>query len=393
MDMEKPYILAKTTHENRRIKIVSILIFFLENYLQLDLPDLCKFRPSINFFLIMSSFAKNEFFSSFRIAIISAFVSAVFMYYIYYQGWQSIAAGLCIGFFIPISLFFYTHIIAKKYLIKSNLLVVLTLNTVVHLIVIFVVAVFFVGVFYLKGDFQQMFKNTSFFYSSYLMIGIGFGLALALIFNFFSILNTLIGQRILGKLFIGMYRNPIEVDRVFMFLDIKSSTSIAEQIGHIKFLSLVNDFFYDIVEPVRLTRGEIYKYVGDEAIITWKTKDALKDSNCLKCFFLIQKVIENKSDYYQKKYGLIPEFKAGLHGGLSVTGELGYTKREIAYMGDVLNTTARIEGACKTYDEPILVSESLMTQLSMQEKYRFSAVGKEKLRGKEQEMSLFKIQG
>ena len=224
------------------------------------------------------------------------------------------------------------------------------------------------------------------------MIGVGFGLGLALIFNFFHILNTLIGRRILGKLFIGMYRNPIEVDRVFMFLDIKSSTTIAEQIGHIKFLSLVNDFFYDIVEPVRQTRGEIYKYVGDEAIITWKTKDAIKESNCIQCFFLIQEVIEKRRDYYLKKYGLVPEFKAGLHGGLSVTGELGYTKREIAYMGDVLNTTARIEEECKTYNEPILISEDLLTQLSHQNDYNFTEVGKSKLRGKELEMSLYKIQ-
>jgi len=340
----------------------------------------------------MNSVTKSEFLSSFRTAIISAIVSAVFMYIIYYPGWQSIAAGLCIGFFIPISLFFYTHIIVRKYLIKSNLLLLLTLNTIVHVIVIIIVAVFFVVVFYLKGDFYVIFENTSFFYSRYLMIGIGFGLGLALIFNFFSILNTLIGRRVLGKLFIGMYRNPIEVDRVFMFLDIKSSTTIAEQIGHIKFLSLVNDFFYDIVEPVRQTRGEIYKYVGDEAIITWKTKDAIKDSNCIQCFFLIQEIIEKKRAYYLKKYGLVPEFKAGLHGGISVTGELGFTKREIAYMGDVLNTTARIEEACKTYNEPFLISEKLMTQMSQQKIYHFSEVGIEKLRGKEKEIALYKIQ-
>ena len=340
----------------------------------------------------MNSVTKNEFLSSLRTAVISGIISAVFMYFFYYQGWQSIAAGLCIGFFIPICLFFYTNKIARKYLIKSNLLVVLTLNTIVHVIVIFIIAVFFVVMFYLKGDFQQIINDVSFFYSRYLIIGIGFGLGLALIFNFFYILNTLIGRRILGKLFIGMYRNPIEVNRVFMFLDIKSSTTIAEQIGHIKFLSLVNDFFYDIVEPVRQTSGEIYKYVGDEAIITWKTKDAIKESNCIHCFFSIQEVIEKRKAYYQKKYGLVPEFKAGLHGGLSVTGELGYTKREIAYMGDVLNTTARIEEACKTYGEPILISGNLMSQMSHQGNYNFSEVGKAKLRGKEKEMTLFKIQ-
>ncbi len=340
----------------------------------------------------MNSVTKNEFFISLRTAIISGFVSAVFMYFFYYPGWQSIAAGLCIGFFIPFTLFFYSNKIANKYLIKSNLLLLLALNTIVHVIVISVIAIFFVGVFYLKGDFHQIFANTKFFYSRYLMIGIGFGLGLALIFNFFHILNTLIGRRVLGKLFIGMYRNPIEVDRVFMFLDIKSSTTIAEQIGHIKFLSLVNDFFYDIVEPVLQTRGEIYKYVGDEAIITWKTKDAIRQSNCIKCFFLIQEVINNRSNYYLKKYGLVPEFKAGLHGGLSVTGELGYTKREIAYMGDVLNTTARIEEACKTYNEPILISNDIVTQINPQNNYNFIEVGKTKLRGKELEMSLYKIQ-
>jgi adenylate cyclase len=339
----------------------------------------------------MNSVARSEFLSNLRTAIISAIVTAVFMYLIYYEGWQSIAAGLCIGFFIPLSLFFYSTRIARKYLIKTNLIILLTINTIAHVIVIFIVALFFVVIFYMRGNFNQIINNISFLYSQSFIIGVGFGLGLTLIFNFFYILNTLIGRKVLGKLFMGMYRNPIEVDRVFMFLDIKSSTTIAEQIGHTKFLSLVNDFFYDIVEPVRQTRGDIYKYVGDEAIITWKTKDATKESNCLRCFFLIQEVIENKKTYYQKKYSLVPEFKAGLHGGISVTGELGYTKREIAYMGDVLNTTARIEEACKTYNEPILISKSLMLQMNDQEEYKFSEVGKDKLRGKEQEISLFKV--
>ena len=178
-------------------------------------------------------------------------VTVIFMYFTYYRGWQSVAAGVCIGISIPLITTLYTNIIVRKYLLKTNLLILLTLNTIVHVVVIFAVAVFFVVIFYMKGDFNQIFNNLSFLYSRYFIIGVGFGLVLSLIFNFFYILNTLIGGRTLGKLFIGVYRKPIEVERVFMFLDIKSSTSIAEQIGHLKFLSLVNDFFYDIAEPVR----------------------------------------------------------------------------------------------------------------------------------------------
>jgi len=314
------------------------------------------------------------------------------MYFIYYKGWQSIAAGICIGFSIPIIISIYTEKIVKRYLIKGNLLLLLTINTIVNVLVIFFTAALFVVLFYFKGDFLRLFKNLDFLLSNYFTIGVGFGLILALFFNFFFILNTLIGPKVLAKLFFGMYRKPVEVDRVFMFLDIKSSTSIAEKMGHLKFLSLVNDFFYDITDPVKQTKGEIYKYVGDEAIITWKTKDAIDKSNCIRCYSMIESVIKEKSEYYMGKYGIVPEFKAGVHGGISVTGELGYTKREIAFMGDVLNTTARIEGACKTYNEPLLISEDIISQLKQQNFYQFSEVGKAQLRGKQEEMVLYKIQ-
>ncbi len=322
---------------------------------------------------------------------ISAPITVIFMYFTYYPGWQSIAAGICIGISIPLITTLYTNIIVRKYLLKTNLLILLTLNTIVHVLVIFTIAVFFVVIFYMKGDFNHLLSNLSFLYSKYFVIGIAFGLGLSLIFNFFYILNTLIGGRTLGKLFIGVYRKPIEVERVFMFLDIKSSTTIAEQIGHLKFLSLVNDFFYDIAEPVRQTKGEIYKYVGDEAIITWKTKDAINNANCIRCFSLINSVIEGKAKHYIEKYGIVPEFKAGLHGGLAVTGELGFTRREIAYMGDVLNTTARIEEACKSYGESLLISENLVSQMDQQNTFTFKEVGKAQLRGKETGMTLFAV--
>ena len=339
----------------------------------------------------MKSVEKQQFKKSLKTGLISAVITIVFMYLFYYPGWQSIAAGLCIGFLIPVIISLYTDKIVRRHLIKLNLLVLLSLNTLVHLVVIFVVAIFFVVIFYMKGNFKLIFDDLSFFYNRFFIIGIAFGLGLSLIFNFFSILNTLTGRNMLGKLFIGMYRNPIEVNRVFMFLDIKSSTSIAEQIGHLKFLSLVNDFFYDIAEPVRQTKGEIYKYVGDEAIVTWKTKDAIAGANCIRCFSLIESVIKGKSDNYMKKYGIVPEFKAGIHGGLLVTGELGYTRREIAYMGDVLNTAARIEEVCKSYDKKLLISKDLADLINDAGEIQLTEVGKVKLRGKEKEMLLFSI--
>ena len=61
-----------------------------------------------------------------------------------------------------------------------------------------------------------------------------------------------------------------------MFLDLKSSTTIAEKIGHINFHKFINDFLFTISEAIISSKGEIYKYVGDEVIITWKMKEGLK---------------------------------------------------------------------------------------------------------------------
>lgn len=225
------------------------------------------------------------------------------------------------------------------------------------------------------------------------MIGLLFGLLLSMIFSFITITGTIIGHHNLGKLFIGKYRKPSEENRIFMFLDITSSTTIAEKIGHLRFMSLLNDFFYDIVEPIDQTRGEIYKYVGDEVIVSWKTKDGLKDHNCISCFYLIKNKINGKSGFYLKKYGLVPEFKAGIHVGPTVIGELGYNRREIAFVGDVLNTTSRIMDECKNFDQQLLVSEDIVYQLGKSDRFSIFEVGQVRLRGKEKQMKLFGARG
>lgn len=340
----------------------------------------------------MNLIAKQELKNTLTGAVISGLLTAVFMYVLFFRGYQSIAAGACIGFFTYLGIAFYTNKIVKRYLRKANLFVLLIINSLVQVLIIFINAWLFVGIFYVGGDFNKMIGNFPNLLGSYFIIGILFGLLLSVFFNFYYIVTTLIGKNILGKLFVGMYRNPLETDRVFMFLDIASSTSIAEKTGHLKFLSLVNDFFTDIAEPIRQTKGEIYKYVGDEVIVTWKTKDAIQHANCIRCFLLIDELMLKRSDYYLKKYDIVPGYKAGLHGGLAVTGELGYTKREIAYMGDVLNTTARIEEACKIFDKRLLISEVIMQQLELPVQVIATEVGNVKLRGKTNEMRLFSIE-
>jgi class 3 adenylate cyclase len=182
-----------------------------------------------------------------------------------------------------------------------------------------------------------------------------------------------------------------EVVRIFMFLDITSSTSIAENLGHIKYFELLNDFFNDLAEPIERNKGEIYQYVGDEVVVSWPFQEGIEKANCLNCFFDIIDTIDYLSVKYLDKYNMIPKFKAGMHYGKVSTGVIGSIKKEIIYTGDVLNTTSRIEGQCNHYEVNLLLSHALVSQLPLQTNYSTRKLGEINLRGKSSVITLFTV--
>jgi adenylate cyclase len=194
-------------------------------------------------------------------------------------------------------------------------------------------------------------------------------------------LNYKFGQGELWRYVRGKYFLPREEERIFLFLDIASSTSIAEKLGHIQFFNFINDFYKDITDTILLRRGEIVDYVGDEIIISWSLSNGLMNCNCLHSIFDIETTINALSEKYLKQYGVIPKFRSGLHYGESTVGEIGKIKKEVTYFGDVINTTARIQGLCKEKGEDIVISESLLERLPLND-FEFRFLGDIQLRGK-----------
>ncbi len=192
--------------------------------------------------------------------------------------------------------------------------------------------------------------------------------------------NLLLGEGNLRKLMLGKFYTPREEQRIFMFLDLQSSTELAERLGHIKYSMLVQDCFNDL-GIAAANEAEIYQYVGDEAVLTWPTKDGIKNQNCLRAFYNFRDLLKSKSEHYRKKYNCAPFFKAGLHAGVVTVTEVGKYKKEIAYHGDAINTAARIQGQCNMYNEELLLSEVLKDQLDS-EAFTFTSIGSLPLKGK-----------
>lgn len=219
-----------------------------------------------------------------------------------------------------------------------------------------------------------------------------FAVVAGFIINFFTQVNSLLGKNVLFNYLTGKYHNPLSEERVFMFVDLTSSTTIAENLDPVTYHRFINNYFFDIDESIIESKGEVYQYVGDEVVISWRDNRGYENDNCLKCFFKIKSEIDRLSEKYKEKFGIIPEFKAGLHCGNVVTGEIGDSKKEIAFHGDVLNTAARILAQCNVLGKKLLISGDVLKKLNPGKEYLIENMGMIKLKGKENEVSLYSVE-
>ena len=204
-------------------------------------------------------------------------------------------------------------------------------------------------------------------------------------------INDKYGPGVFIKFLSGKYFEPKSEQRIFMFLDLKGSTQIAEKIGEQKYFRFLQRIFKDITPVLLSTKAEVYQYVGDEIVLSWSIKNGTKNLNCIRCYQNISELLSKSKALYARNFGAIPEFKAGLHVGSATVGEIGVLKRDIVYSGDVLNTTARIQSACNTFRVSLLLSEELLNYLP-KDALNTKSMGKVELRGKSVALSLYSLQ-
>ncbi len=217
------------------------------------------------------------------------------------------------------------------------------------------------------------------------MVSLAFSIFVSLLY---SGISDHLGHNVLLNFFSGRYHQPKEESRVFMFLDMKSSTSLAERLGNKVYFRFLSDYYNQLSEAIIKYKGEVYQYVGDEIVVTWKKDDGLQNHNCIRCFYAMKQSLQKKSTYFEQTYGVAPSFRAGLHLGQVTTGEIGALKKEIFFTGDVLNVTARIQKLCKPMQKEIVISEELANELTPNN-VQLEPLGNTKLEGREKPVELF----
>lgn len=209
--------------------------------------------------------------------------------------------------------------------------------------------------------------------------------------NFVLRVRELLGRDIFTSLLTGRYRKPVQEERVFLFIDLVGSTAFAARHGDLRTQQFLGTLFKVLAGPVRRHRGAIDDYIGDAVIITWPLKRGVADARCVRCVFDIMAEIETRSALWNGTFGQTPRLRAALHGGEIVTAEIGVDHHKIAYFGDTVNTTARLESLCRSLERPVLISQDLADRLAMPEHIEMESLGDHALRGRGQPLGVLAL--
>ena len=177
-----------------------------------------------------------------------------------------------------------------------------------------------------------------------------------------------------------------------LFSDVRSFTTITEELGAQGTVKLLNEYFTIMVDCITDEGGMLDKFIGDAMMCIFGTpvphdddpdravRAAIRMMSDLKTF-------NNKRTNEGKKpidHGM------GINTDSIVSGNIGSPKRmDYTVIGDGVNLAARIESACKQYGAHILISE--FTFKAVKATYRTRQVDYVIVKGKTEPVGVYEI--
>jgi adenylate cyclase len=226
-------------------------------------------------------------------------------------------------------------------------------------------------------------------YKNWLLEKIIYWMIIFFITQLILIINEKYSPGVFLDILTGRYIHPKVENRIVMFMDLKDSTPIAEKLGHSLYFEFIRDFIYRVSEAVIEFEGIIYQYVGDEIVCSWKfvPKNTRK---CLDTVIQARRNIQKRSSYFKSRYGIVPDFRVGIHIGEVSVGEIGVIKKDLAMSGDTMNTTARIRSACNELKHHFIVSKTFVENIDLK-RWQTESLGVVDLKGKTNSIELFSL--
>lgn len=202
-------------------------------------------------------------------------------------------------------------------------------------------------------------------------------------------ITRLLGTEATLSLLTGRYRQPRLEDRIVLFADLTGSTTLAESIGDLRFHAFLGDVALDLSPAIEAARGDVHRYVGDAVIVTWRLSQKDACDAALQCAAQMHQALDSAAPRYLAEFGSAPRLRIALHCGPLAAGEIGDWKKEIALLGDTMNTAARIEAAARAFDTATAVSDDVARLLSAEAKATLTPLPGYAANGKREDLALW----
>jgi adenylate cyclase len=175
-----------------------------------------------------------------------------------------------------------------------------------------------------------------------------------------------------------------------LFTDIRSFTTIAEQLGPHATVAMLNDYFERMVACISARGGMLDKFIGDAIMAVFGLPVAGEDDED-RALLAATEMIRSLRDWNRERAALgepVIAMGVGINTDSVVAGNIGSSKRmDYTIIGDGVNLAARLEGACKQYGTQILLSE--LTRAKLKGVYRLREVDRVIVKGKTKPVALF----
>src|SRR5471032_2148313 len=182
------------------------------------------------------------------------------------------------------------------------------------------------------------------------------------------------------------------VHATVLFSDIRSFTTITEQLGAQGTVTLLNEYFTMMVDCIQREEGMLDKFIGDAIMAAFGIPVGHDDDADRAVRTAIAMMCELRAwNRIRVRDGKLPvEIGIGLNSDQVVSGNIGSKKRmDYTIIGDGVNLAARLESACKQYGAHILISE--FTYRALRGTYRVREVDIVVVKGKTQPVSIYEV--
>ena len=183
-------------------------------------------------------------------------------------------------------------------------------------------------------------------------------------------------------------RKPVTV----MFCDMEGFTPLSEKLGPEEAYSIMDKVYEILIHKVHDYEGTVNEMTGDGIMALFGAPIALEDApqRAIRSSLAIHKEMVKFSNKLSQARKDIPSLKMriGLHTGPVVVGTLGNDLRvEFKAVGDTVNLASRIEGLAKAGTTWVSEETFKLTEGF----FGFEALGKRKIKGKQESVNVYQI--